>query len=228
MNPRTILVTGGNRGIGFAIVQGLARNSSDIILLAARKFNDAAEAAKQLSSNVVPIELDLTSEATIQSGLQSVFKKHPQIDILINNAGILVEGNLETGTLEGLETSLQVHLKGPYQLIKTLLPGMKKNNYGRIVNISSGWGAFSDGLTGPFAYSVTKAALNALTLALSHELPAEVKVNSMCPGWVKTRMGGAEAPRSPEQGAETAIWLANLSEDGPSGKFFRDKEEIEW
>ena len=228
MHKRTILVTGANRGIGLAIVRELAQNSSDLILLAARKFEDATLAAKDISGNVVPVELDLSSSASIEKALKTILAAHPQIDVLINNAGILEEGNLETGSLQGLETSLQIHLKGPYQLIKALLPGMKKNHYGRIVNISSGWGSFNEGLTGPCAYSVSKAALNALTLTLSHELPSYIKVNSMCPGWVKTRMGGEAAPRSPREGAETAIWLANLTDEGPSGKLYRDKTQINW
>ena len=105
---------------------------------------------------------------------------------------------------------------------------MIQRGYGRIVNVSSGWGSFAEGLTGPAAYSITKAALNALTVTLARELPPNVKVNSICPGWVRTRMGGSEATRSPEEGAETALWLATLPEDGPSGGFYRDNNLINW
>jgi NAD(P)-dependent dehydrogenase (short-subunit alcohol dehydrogenase family) len=105
---------------------------------------------------------------------------------------------------------------------------MIKRDYGRIVNISSGWGSFSDGLTGPFSYSYSKACLNAFTVTAAKNLPKNIKINSMCPGWVKTRMGGDTAPRTPEQGAETAIWLANADEDSATGQFFRDKKMIPW
>ena len=109
-----------------------------------------------------------------------------------------------------------------------LVPGMKSRNYGRVVNLSSGWGAFSEGLAGPGAYGVAKAALNALTVSAARALPANVKVNAMCPGWVRTRMGGMTATRSPEEGADTAIWLATLDNDGPTGGFFRDRAPIDW
>jgi NAD(P)-dependent dehydrogenase (short-subunit alcohol dehydrogenase family) len=105
---------------------------------------------------------------------------------------------------------------------------MVAQGYGRIVNVSSGWGAFSDGVAGPGAYGVAKAALNALTVACARTLPNSVKVNAMCPGWVRTRMGGMSASRSPEYGADTAIWLATVGEDGPTGGFFRDRRPIDW
>jgi NAD(P)-dependent dehydrogenase (short-subunit alcohol dehydrogenase family) len=227
MLGRTILVTGGNRGIGLAIVKGLAQNLQDVILLGTRDLDNIKELGA-LEKNIVPVKLDLTSEKSLGQDLNHILSKYPSVSVLINNAGVLKEGNLDKSSLYDLEASLQVHVLAPSQLIKCLLPQMKKNHYGRIVNISSGWGAFSDGLTGPFSYSVSKAALNAMTLSLSHELPQNIKVNSMCPGWVKTRMGGEDAPRTPQRGAETALWLANLPDDGPSGKFFRDKKVIDW
>jgi NAD(P)-dependent dehydrogenase (short-subunit alcohol dehydrogenase family) len=112
--------------------------------------------------------------------------------------------------------------------IRSLVPSMIASGYGRIVNVSSGWGSFAEGMGGPGAYGVTKAALNALTVRLAKELPSTVKVNAMCPGWVRTRMGGPSATRSPEEGADTAVWLSTLPEDGPTGGFFRDREPIEW
>jgi NAD(P)-dependent dehydrogenase (short-subunit alcohol dehydrogenase family) len=105
---------------------------------------------------------------------------------------------------------------------------MKERGWGRIVNLSSGWGAFAEGLEGPTAYSVSKAALNALTVSAAQALGTQVKVNAACPGWVRTRMGGAAAPRSVAEGADTPIWLATLPDDGPTGGFFRDRRRIEW
>ena len=105
---------------------------------------------------------------------------------------------------------------------------MEKRRYGRVVNLSSGWGSFSEGLGGGGAYGIAKAALNALTLRAAQEVPNTIKINAMCPGWVQTRMGGAGAPRTPEVGADTAIWLATLPEDGPTGGFFRNRKPVAW
>lgn len=119
-------------------------------------------------------------------------------------------------------------MTGPLRLIRALAPKMIERKYGRIVNLSSGWGSFAEGMGGPGLYGVTKAALNALTVRLSKEFPASVKVNAMCPGWVRTRMGGQGATKSPDEGADTAVWLATLPDDGPTGGFFRDRKPIEW
>ena len=129
---------------------------------------------------------------------------------------------------EHFAESMAVMVAGPYMLVNACAPAMKAAGYGRIVNVSSGWGSFAEGLGGPSAYGVAKAALNALTLALSRELPAPVKINATCPGWVRTRMGGAGATLSPEEGADTAIWLATLPDDGPTGGLFRQRKKIPW
>jgi NAD(P)-dependent dehydrogenase (short-subunit alcohol dehydrogenase family) len=97
-----------------------------------------------------------------------------------------------------------------------------------MVNVSSGWGSFAEGLEGPASYAVSKAALNALTVSLARALRGDVTVNACCPGWVRTRMGGAEAELSPEQGADTIVWLATLPAGGPSGSFFRARKRIAW
>lgn len=143
-------------------------------------------------------------------------------DILINNAGVLFN-ELMLDSPEHFAESMAVMVAGPYMLVNACAPAMKAAGYGRIVNVSSGWGSFAEGLGGPSAYGVAKAALNALTLALSRELPAPVKINATCPGWVRTRMGGG-ATLSPEEGADTAIWLATLPDDGPTGGFFRQRK----
>lgn len=149
------------------------------------------------------------------------------IDVLINNAGVLIETNMIEDP-EGVETSMQVMVHAPYQLIRLCVPHMARQGWGRIVNLSSDWGSFDQGLDGPGAYGVAKAALNALTHALPRDLPAGIKINAMCPGWVQTRMGGDGAPRTPEEGAETALWLARLPESGPTGGFFRDRAPLKW
>jgi NAD(P)-dependent dehydrogenase (short-subunit alcohol dehydrogenase family) len=141
---------------------------------------------------------------------------------------VLHEKPLLDLTDEEIAESTAVHLTGPLRLSRLLVPDMVARGYGRIVNVSSGWGAFSEGMGGPGLYGVTKAALNALTIRLAKELPSAVKVNAMCPGWVKTRMGGHGATLTPDQGADTGVWLATLPDDGPTGGFFRDRKPIKW
>ena len=217
---RIILVTGGNRGIGLAVVKGLAKDKNNTVLLGCRKLSQGKSQTKKLSDNVTTVVLDLSTKETLKKHIQRIKKKYPRIDVLVNNAGILIDKHFLNISPKKMEESLQVNLLAPLQLIQALVPQMIKNNYGRVVNISSGYGSFDSGLRGPFAYSLSKAGLNALTLIVSYKLQKNVKINSMCPGWVRTRMGGMNASRSTEQGAETALWLANLDSKGPNGGFF--------
>ena len=218
---RTALVTGANRGIGFAIAQGLAAQGLKV-LLGARSAQAGEDAAAQIDGDVTAVALDVTN----MEAINRVCSGHA-IDILINNAGVLYQDPLLEKS-EAFEDGINVMLRGPYYLIRATAPGMKKRGWGRIVNISSGWGSFNEGLGGPNGYGLAKAALNAMTLTLSRELPAAIKINTMCPGWVRTRMGGGGATLTPEQGADTAIWLALLPASGPSGGFFRGRKAIAW
>ena len=222
MQSKTALVTGANRGIGLAIATGLAAEGYRV-LIGSRDKTAGEKAAKKIGGEAAAIELDVADEDSIASAAREA----GEVDALVNNAGILGKGGVLDDARE-FDDSMAVMVRGPYLLIQRLAPGMKKRGYGRIVNISSGWGAFSDGLAGPASYGVAKAALNALTVAVARTLPPSVKVNAMCPGWVRTRMGGMVATRSPEEGADTAIWLATLGDDGPTGGFFRDRKPIEW
>ncbi len=224
---KTALVTGGNRGIGLAIVNGLAELGFKV-LLGSRDLSSGEEAASNIQGDVIPVKLDLSNRDNLGDQVQHVLSAGHSPDVLINNAGILEHGNLLEIDPSKLDQSMRVNFQAPLELIRLLVPGMIERNYGRIVNLSSGWGSFDEGLGGPPAYAMSKAALNALTVKLAQEVPESIKVNAMCPGWVRTRMGGDGASRSPEKGAETALWLANLSKTGPSGKFFRDKKEIKW
>jgi len=131
--------------------------------------------------------------------------------------------------VETYRETLETNVLGPLALAQALVPFMKRNRYGRIVNISSGMGQLSEMGVGSPAYRVSKTALNALTRILAADLKASgILVNSMCPGWVKTDMGGPTAPRTVEQGADTAVWLATLPDGGPTGGFFRDRKPIPW
>jgi NAD(P)-dependent dehydrogenase (short-subunit alcohol dehydrogenase family) len=219
--PRpTALVTGGNRGIGFAIAEGLARLGHDVTI-GARDPEVGRQAAARLGCGSAHI--DLTDPETRFAAVTGT----GGFDVLVNNAGILSHVSLLDADSDFAE-AMEVMVAAPLDLIRLCAPHWRATGWGRIVNLSSGWGSFAEGLGGPGAYGVAKAALNALTKALPRDLPPGVKVNAMCPGWVRTRMGGAAAPKSPEQGADTALWLATLPEDGPTGGFFRNRKPIPW
>lgn len=217
---KRVLVTGGNRGIGLGIAIGLRKLGMDVTIGSrSRADGEAAVAGTGISC----VELDVSDIRSIEAAVASA----GPFDVLVNNAGVLFHEPM-LAMPEQFEQSMAVMVEGPYRLIRACTPHMSAQGYGRIVNVSSGWGAFAEGITAPGAYGVAKAALNALTLALSHQLPPSVKINSMCPGWVKSRMGGTSAPRTPEEGADTAIWLATLPENGPTGGFFRNRKPIGW
>jgi NAD(P)-dependent dehydrogenase (short-subunit alcohol dehydrogenase family) len=227
---RTALVTGANRGIGLAIARQLARLGNPVFLGSRdrKAGEEAAQSLRHLGLDVSPIHLDLTDAGSIDGAVQEIESSGRRVEILVNNAGVLDEKPLLELTDAEIAESIAVHLTGPLRLIRLLAPQMIARGYGRIVNVSSGWGSFAEGMDGPGLYGVTKAALNALTVRLAKELPPAIKVNALCPGWVRTRMGGRSAPRTPDEGADTAVWLATLPEDGPTGGFFRDREPIEW
>lgn len=214
---RRAFVTGGNRGIGRAIATGLKQDGFDVVI-GTRDAASGAEAAEEMGVRAVTCDL---------AALNTVPDEVMQCDVLVNNAGVLYEAPVLSAEAR-FEDTLAVMLRGPYQLMQASVPHMGARGYGRVVNVSSDWGSFHEGLHGPGAYGVAKAALNALTLAAAREAPTGVKINSMCPGWVKTRMGGAAATRTPEEGADTAIWLATLPENGPTGGFFRDRKPLSW
>jgi NAD(P)-dependent dehydrogenase (short-subunit alcohol dehydrogenase family) len=234
---RIALVTGGNRGIGLEIVKQLSR-AGLMAVLGSRDVAKGREAAAKLASEGLEppvVALDVNDEASIRAALEEVIGLFGRIDVLVNNAGILKEGQspeaskvLELSPELALET-YRTNTLGPMRMIQAVVPHMQKGGYGRVVNLSSGAGQLSDMRAGYPAYRMSKAALNALTRVTAAELgPSPIKVNAMCPGWVRTDMGGPNATRSVEQGAETAVWLATLPDTGPTGGFFRDKAPIAW
>ncbi|MGZ8231136.1 MAG: SDR family oxidoreductase [Burkholderiales bacterium] len=231
---RIALVTGGNRGIGFEICRQLARKGLAVVLTA----RDAAKgkaAAKTLQDEGLAVEfhrLDVTSCRSIRACVASVAERRGHIDVLVNNAGVLLDprgSRFLDSKLDTYRDTLETNLFGPLQLAQAVVPLMKANRYGRIVNLSSGLGQLADMGTGTPAYRLSKTALNALTRILAAEFrESNILANSMCPGWVKTGMGGDQAPKSPREAAETAVWLATLPNDGPSGGFFRDSKPVPW
>jgi NAD(P)-dependent dehydrogenase (short-subunit alcohol dehydrogenase family) len=227
---RTALITGANRGIGLAIARQLAGAGNSVVVGSRDRAGGETAVASLcgLGLDATAVQIDLNVPATIDAAVADLANTGRRIDVLVNNAGVLHDRPLLDLTDAEVAESAAVHLTGPIRLIRSLVPGMVAGGYGRIVNVSSGWGAFAEGMGGPGAYGVTKAALNALTVRLSKELPPVIKVNAMCPGWVRTRMGGEGATKTPDEGADTAVWLAALPDNGPTGGFFRDRTRIEW
>lgn len=212
------LITGGNRGIGRAIAAGLAAKGC-AVTIGARNAAEGEKVGSELGGDWV--HLDLTDpDSVFEAGVKGW-------DILVNNAGVLQSVSLLDRNSDFAE-AMEVMVAAPLDLIRLSVPHWRQTGWGRIVNLSSGWGSFAQGLGGPGAYGVAKASLNALTKALPRDLPPGVKVNACDPGWVATRMGGASAPKTPEQGADTPIWLALLPDDGPTGGFFRDRRAVPW
>jgi NAD(P)-dependent dehydrogenase (short-subunit alcohol dehydrogenase family) len=227
-----VVVTGGNRGIGFEICRQLAARGAQVVLTA--RSSDAGKAAvtklaqEKLMAQFQPLNVtDPEGIDALRDYLQRTFGK---LDVLINNAGIITEENAPglTVKIASVRTTLETNTLGPLYIAQVLAPLLKKSRSGRIINMSSGMGSLSEMEGGYAAYRISKAALNAVTGILAAELRGSVAVNSMCPGWVRTDMGGPTAPREVAQGADTAVWLALDAPHDLTGKFLRDRQEISW
>jgi len=232
-DQRTALVTGGNRGIGLAICEGLVDRGLRVVMGSRDEANgEAAARALRADGGTVRVEpVDVAEPDAIQACADRLAADDVAVDVLVNNAGIYPENDALDATLDQLDRAWTVNTRGPWLLGQAFVPGMIERGYGRVVNVSSGSGSFGEGLDPDHApYAASKSALNVFTMTLDDALPddADVKANALCPGWVHTRMGGEAAPRTPEEGADTALWLATLPADGPSGGFFRDRERIPW
>lgn len=236
---KVALVTGANRGIGLEICRQLVQEGFRVILTG-RDEARVKTAAEQLKSSGIAVDiyvLDVTDPLSIVRAAKNVEAKYGRCDVLVNNAGIFpdTESNgsswpsvLDTD-VDVVRRAMETNVYGPIKLCQKFIPLMKKNNYGRIVNLSSGMGQLTYMNGGCPGYRISKTAINALTRILADELKNEnILINSMCPGWVKTEMGGPGATREVAEGADTAVWLSTLPDDGPTGKFFRDRKEFPW
>jgi len=234
MSPtkRVAVVTGANRGIGFETCRQLAKKGIQVILTSRDRANGEA-AVEKLQAEGLDVSyhpLDVTDSDSVQRLAEFIKSEFGQLDILVNNAGVLLDSSdtVLSTKIDTLRKTIDTNLYGPLLLCQALIPLMK-HNYGRVVNVSSGAGQLSDMTSGYPSYRISKTALNALTRILANELKGtNILVNSVCPGWVKTDMGGANAPRTPEQGADTIVWLATLPDNGPTSGFFRDRQPIPW
>jgi NAD(P)-dependent dehydrogenase (short-subunit alcohol dehydrogenase family) len=230
---RVALVTGANRGIGLEVVRQLALLGFTTILGArgAQKGEEAASWLRQNGLKVIPVQLDVTEQQSIDAAKRLVEERFGKLDVLVNNAAILYDSwqRAESASLDTVREAFETNTLGAWRMCQAFIPLLRKSKHARIVNVSSESGSLTVMGGGTPAYSVSKAALNALTRMLADELrSSRVIVNSVCPGWVATAMGGPNAPRNVEEGAASVVWAATLPDGGPTGGFFRDGEPLEW
>ena len=228
VDAKIALVTGSTRGIGHEVARQLDALEYTVIVTG-REDSQARTAASGIGPRAVPMALDVTDPASIATAARAIRERFGVLDVLVNNAAILLgEGTsiLET-TPDDLEATWRANALGPLLMTQAVADLLEKSKAPRIVNVSSGAGQISSMTTYAPAYSVSKAALNAITVLLAAALP-KAKVNCVDPGWVRTDMGGAAAPRNVEKGAETIVWLATLPQSGATGGFFHDRKRIPW
>lgn len=230
---RIAVVTGANRGIGFEVCRQLAQAGATVILTARNESRGVAARNILVQEGLIVDfhTLAVTQFGSISRLVQYVGDKYGKLDILINNAGILPDEDTQglIVPVDVVRTVFEVNTLGPLQVSQQLIPLLQKSSQGKIINVSSGLGSLSDMEGGYAAYRISKAALNAVTRILASELQATaITVNSVCPGWVRTDMGGPHAQRSVEEGAHGIVQLALLQKNIPNGKFLRDLKPIAW
>jgi len=228
--PGIALVTGANKGIGLEVVRQLAALGWHVFLTG-RMLAAVRRAAAPLGSSVTPIPLDITSQISIEAALSTTSQAVNHLDVLINNAGILDHDEKSIFDLppERLRRMFETNTIGALRMTQAFLPLLRKSASGRIINVSSGAGQLSDMGSWAPAYSISKTALNGVTGQFAAALvDSQIAVNSVCPGWVKTDMGGYDAPRSVEEGADTIVWLATEAPQSMTGLFIRDRKPIPW
>jgi NAD(P)-dependent dehydrogenase (short-subunit alcohol dehydrogenase family) len=230
-NQKTALVTGANKGIGFEVARQLARQGFRVFLGARNeKAGRAAVEKLRAEGDVIFLGIDISDANSIRAAADELAGQNDRLDVLVNNAGILLDEDKSALTItpDIFETTLRTNTLGPWLVAQAFAPLLKKSQAPRIVNVSSGGGQLEDGADGwAPGYCVSKTALNGVTVQLAAALP-EVAVNSVCPGWVRTEMGGADADRSVGEGAATIVWLATDAPHDLTGKFVKDRKVIPW
>ena len=231
LTGRVALVTGANRGIGLAVVQGLAERGATA-LLGARdrdRGEQAAAGLRALGLAVRAIQIDVSDRASIAGAAAAIEVEHGRLDVLVNNAGLLAYDSAVDLDPDTADLFWRTNTLGPWILAAAVVPLMRRNLWGRIVNVTSEMASLERMTASGPCYRVSKTALNAVTRVLADELVGSgILVNSLSPGWVRTEMGGPEAPRSIEQGCASILWGVDIGDDGPNGGFFQDGEPLPW
>ena len=233
-NQKIAVVTGANRGLGLETVRQLVQKGYTVFLGSrdARRGEDAAQAFLAEGFEVIPLVIDVSTDASVEKAAADVEKKTEKVHALVNAAGVFLDTDTTSflkADFEKIRTTLETNTYGPLRTMRAFLPLLLKSGEGRIVNVSSGMGQLSDMNSGSVGYRLSKTSLNALTRIVSEEFRSKgLLVNSVCPGWVRTDMGGANAERDVKEGASGIVWAATLPQGGPSGGFFRDGKPIPW
>jgi len=237
MQQRIALVTGANKGIGFEVVRQLARKGFHVFL-GARKSDAGLAAVQELNKEgekddygeITFLKIDVSKPDSIRRAAEEFSGKSDRLDALVNNAGVLLENDKDVLTItpEIFETTLRTNTLGALLVSQAFVSFLKKSEAPRIVNVSSGGGQLADGADGwAPTYCISKTALNSVTAQLAAALP-KFAVNSVCPGWVRTDMGGSNATRSVLEGAAGIVWLAADAPQDQTSKFWRDRKVIPW
>lgn len=231
------IVTGASRGLGLATSEALAQRGFKVIMAmrSPEKAQKQINACKMKELDVVPMKLDLAQEKSIQEFAENIRREYSFVDVLVNNAGIMIDsedgGNSSLFKTKAatVQKTFMTNTLGPFLLTQKIFPLMQQEGYGRIVNVSSGMAQLSSPQTASAAYRMSKTALNMVTNLFASEVgDADICVNSVSPGWVRTDMGGPHADRTIEQGIKGILWAATLPKGGPNGGFFRDGESLNW
>jgi NAD(P)-dependent dehydrogenase (short-subunit alcohol dehydrogenase family) len=222
------LVTGSSRGIGFEVARQLAAREVTVIVTG-RSEKAAVAAAKMIGGSAIGHDLDTSDPASITTLAEWITREVGRLDILVNNAAILLDERevILSTTAETFEATMRTNALGPLLLTQAVTPLLRRSTAARVVNVSSGAGQISSMTSYSPSYSISKTALNAITVMLASALPF-ARVNCVDPGWVRTDMGGPNATRSVQEGADTIVWLATLPATGPTGGFFHDRKRIDW
>jgi NAD(P)-dependent dehydrogenase (short-subunit alcohol dehydrogenase family) len=222
---KTALITGAYRGLGFEVARQLSDRGWQVVLTARRKKQGAAAAAKL--NNASFLEINITDDSSVVRAAKAVTK----LDVLINNAAMVADRDEDVLTIspEVVARTIETNALGALCVSQAFVPHLFKSSAGRIINVSSGAGQLSDMGTWSPAYAASKTTLNAITCLFAAALKEKgIAVNSVCPGWCRTEMGGANAPRSVQEGAAGIVWLAADAPQDKTGLFWRDKEVIPW
>jgi NAD(P)-dependent dehydrogenase (short-subunit alcohol dehydrogenase family) len=233
-DARVALVTGANRGLGFETARQLLAKGVSVVL-AGRDAAALEHAHRRLPEHdqlhALTIPMDVTSVESITEAQRLVAERVGSVGVLVNNAAVLLGESDDVLSIaaDTYRRTFETNLFGIIEVCRAFVPQMARAGYGRVVNVSSGAGQLATMSSYAPAYSISKAAVNAFTRILADTYRSDgVLVNAVDPGWVRTDMGGPSAPRSPQEGADTIVWLATLPESGPTGGFFRDRRAIQW
>jgi NAD(P)-dependent dehydrogenase (short-subunit alcohol dehydrogenase family) len=229
---KTVLITGANKGIGHEVARQLAAKGFHVLVGArnAKAGRKAAEEIAKKCGKATFLEIDVADNDSVTTAAREFSNIEDHLDVLVNNAGIIVDGDnaiLEIND-ELFRKTLETNTLGALRVTRAFASLLRKSKTPRVINVSSGGGQLTGGADGwAPAYCISKTALNGVTVQLAAALPT-FAVNSVCPGWVRTEMGGENASRSVEEGADTIVWLASETPQDLTGKFVRDRKEIPW